>query len=230
MTISSWARASVLLKAFAQLCFHSWHVRSCGDLLFFIFVSPKTWITSKSTPEAQCQSARDKEWCFFVERPLPREVNIHLNLHPSCSLQFWCRLNCNLYNHIWTLRRILFPCVPVLSPRPYVCMGLQRVPLLCSTRQSAFRLPADGKPVHRQGGGLRRGQLHLRRDEQRDKGQSSEFAHVSDPQDRRWDTAPMRHLCLFRPCTEDLSFIDALCASALAAVESRVKVNSCFCM
>ena len=46
---------------------------------------------------------------------------------------------------------------PCLSFRPYLCVGLQRVPVLCSTRQSTFRLPADGKPLHRQGGAVRRG-------------------------------------------------------------------------
>lgn len=64
-------------------------------------------------------------------------------------------------------------------------MGFQRVPLLCPARQPAFRVPADGEPLHRQGGALRRGQLHLCGDEQRHKRQSPQLADGSDPQDRR---------------------------------------------
>lgn len=64
-------------------------------------------------------------------------------------------------------------------------MGFQRVPVLCPARQPAFRVAADGEPLHRQGGALRRGQLHLRGDEQRHEGQSSQLADGSDPQDRR---------------------------------------------
>lgn len=69
------------------------------------------------------------------------------------------------------------------SSSPHLRLGFQRVPLLCPARQSKVRLAADGKPLHRQGGDLGRGQLHLRGDQQHHKGEGSQLSHGSDPQD-----------------------------------------------
>ena len=86
----------------------------------------------------------------------------------SPSVPPWCVLCCD-----W---------LPVLaSPRPVVRLGLQRVPLLRAAGPPALRVPEDGEPVHRQGGAVRRGELHLRGDEQRHQGQSAELPHLSGP-------------------------------------------------
>lgn len=53
---------------------------------FSTFSSPQTWIISKSTPGARCQSERDRGWCCCAERRHPREVS-SLGLQRSLLLK-----------------------------------------------------------------------------------------------------------------------------------------------
>lgn len=56
----------------------------------------------------------------------------------------------------------------VLVFRDQILLGFQRPEGLSAAGRPSLRVPEDGQPVHRQGGGVGRGQLHLRREERDD--------------------------------------------------------------
>uniref|UniRef100_A0A674GDF2 Contactin 4 n=1 Tax=Taeniopygia guttata TaxID=59729 RepID=A0A674GDF2_TAEGU len=64
-------------------------------------------------------------------------------------------------------------------------LDLQRVPQLCAPGQPALRVAGDGQFVHRQGGDLGCGQLHLRGDQHRHQQQGPGATHAPRPQERR---------------------------------------------
>lgn len=74
-TISLWVCVSVSAESFYSAVPHSdmWAPAVICPLFFFFVL--QTWIILKCTPEVQCRSERDKEWCCSVERPLPQEVH-----------------------------------------------------------------------------------------------------------------------------------------------------------
>lgn len=73
-----------------------------------------------------------------------------------------------------------------LSPserRADVCVDLQRIPAVCAARQPPVHLAGDGEPVHRQGGAVRRGKLHLRGEQHRHQGEGAQLADAAAPQE-----------------------------------------------
>lgn len=80
----------------------------------------------------------------------------------------------------------LTPPPPSSLPRRSVLrLDLQRVPAVRAAGQPPLRLPGDGEPVHRQGGALRRGQLHLRGEQHHHPEEGAQLSDAAATQDRR---------------------------------------------
>ena len=75
----------------------------------------------------------------------------------------------------------------ITSPphRPDVLLDLQRVPLVREAGPPEVRVPGDGEPLHRQGGVVGRGELHLRGDQHRHKDPGAGAAHTAGATQRR---------------------------------------------
>lgn len=70
-----------------------------------------------------------------------------------------------------------------LARRSVLCLDFQRVPAVCAAGQPPLHLPGDGELVHRQGGALRRWQLHLRGEQHRHPGEGAQLPDAAAPQE-----------------------------------------------
>lgn len=69
--------------------------------------------------------------------------------------------------------------------RSVLRLDLQRVPAVCAAGQPPLHLAGDGEPVHRQGGALGRGQLHLRGEQHRHPEEGAQLSDAAATQDGR---------------------------------------------
>lgn len=63
--------------------------------------------------------------------------------------------------------------------RTHLHVDLQRVPVVCHPGHQALRVSEDGQPLHRQGGTVGCGQLHMRGDQHGHQKQRSRAADAS---------------------------------------------------